>query len=90
MNCRSWAGKPPEQLLVAVWHTSSGCPIACNEKIKVLNENLDEIWQTVRDAFEDGLLMGCSETQLRQVFRDLIDRLENPYSKPSVMLSNQS
>lgn len=90
MNSRSWLGKSRGQFLISVWHTESGCPIACNEKIKVLNENLIEIWQTVQDAFEDGLLMGCSETQLRQVFHDLIDQLDNPYSELPAKLPDQA
>jgi hypothetical protein len=47
----------------------------------VLNENLAEIRQLAQDALEDGLLMGCSEDQLRQVLRQLVDSLENPYGK---------
>jgi hypothetical protein len=64
-----------------VWHQTDGKPVSCIEKIKVLNENLDEIRQLAQDALEDGLLMGCSEEQLRQVLRDLVDSLSNPYGK---------
>ena len=55
--------------------------ISCIEKIKVLNENIDELSQMAQDALEDGLLMGCSEAQLRQAFHEAIDRLINPYSQ---------
>jgi len=65
------------------WRHPDGKPVSCVEKIKVLNENLAEIRQLAQDAMEDGLLMGCSEEQLRQVLRDLIDSLENPYRKNS-------
>jgi hypothetical protein len=63
------------------WRQPDGKPVSCVEKIKVLNENLAEIRQLAQDALEDGLLMGCSEEQLRQVLRDLVDSLENPYRK---------
>jgi len=63
------------------WHTPEGEPVSCVEKIKVLNENLGEIRQLAQDALEDGLLMGCSEEQLRQVLRDLVNSLNNPYAK---------
>lgn len=63
------------------WKTPDGAPVSCTEKIKVLNENLGEIDGMVRDAFEDALLMGCDETQVREVLRRLVDRLENPYRK---------
>ena len=64
-----------------IWRQPDGKPLSCDEKIKVLNENLGEIRQLAQDALEDGLLMGCSEEQLRQVLRELVDSLENPYRK---------
>ncbi len=64
-----------------IWRQDDGKPLSCVEKIKVLNENLSEIRQLAQDALEDGLLMGCSEEQLREVLRGMIDSLENPYRK---------
>jgi len=61
------------------WCSENGEVIACVEKIKVLNQNLVELGQVAQDALEDGLLMGCSEAQLRLAFHALIDRLVNPY-----------
>jgi hypothetical protein len=63
------------------WRRPDGKLVSCVEKIKVLNENLAEIRQLAQDALEDGLLMGCSEEQLRQVLRELVESLENPYRK---------
>jgi hypothetical protein len=63
------------------WRQPDGKLVSCVEKIKVLNENLAEIRQLAQDALEDGLLMGCSEEQLRQVLRELVESLENPYRK---------
>ena len=42
---------------------------------------MDELFQMAQDAFEDALLMGCDETQLRHYFSQLIDSVENPYQK---------
>ena len=64
-----------------IWRQPDGKPLSCVEKIKVLNENLAEIRQLAQDALEDGLLMGGSEDQLREVLRQMIDSLENPYRK---------
>jgi hypothetical protein len=61
------------------WSTAEGRPIACLEKIKVLNENYAELRQIAQDALEDALLMGCSEAQLRAALHALIDALHNPY-----------
>jgi hypothetical protein len=64
-----------------VWRTPEGEPVSCLEKIKVLNENIEEIRQMSQDAFEDAILMGCGEDQFRQVLHELVEALENPYPK---------
>ena len=43
------------------WRAPDGTPVACLEKIKVLNENILEIRQMCQDALEDAVLMGCDE-----------------------------
>ena len=61
------------------WHRDDGAPVSCHEKIKVMNENLAEIRQMAQDAFEDALLMGCSEAQVRDVFVAVMQDLHNPF-----------
>jgi hypothetical protein len=63
---------------VPVWKQPDGKPVSCIEKIKVLNQNLDEIRQLCADAFEDAILMGCDPDQIRAVFRELIESIEAP------------
>ena len=63
------------------WFSDDGSPISCTEKIKVMTQNMDELFQTAQDAFEDALLMGCSEKQLREYLAQLITGLDNPYSQ---------
>ena len=53
--------------------------MACTEKIKVMQENMQELFQMAQDAFEDGLLMGCAEAQLRAYLQALAEGVENPY-----------
>jgi hypothetical protein len=61
------------------WKQPDGQPVGCRDKIKVLNENLEEIREMAQDALEDAILMGCDERQVRQVLHELMDGLENPY-----------
>ncbi|HEZ6480818.1 TPA: hypothetical protein WI554_001027 [Neisseria meningitidis] len=63
------------------WYDDDGQIVACTEKIKVMSENMAELYQTAQDAFEDALLMGCGERQLRDYLLALIEGLENPYRK---------
>jgi len=62
-----------------IWRSPTGEVIACVEKNKVLQENLEEIRQICQDALEDAVLMGCDEQQVRAVLNDLIAQLHNPY-----------
>lgn len=64
-----------------VWRTSGGDVVSCAEKLKVLRENLREIEQICQDAFEDALLMGCDEQQIRTVFLEVVGALKNPYAR---------
>jgi hypothetical protein len=61
------------------WFSDDGSPVSCTEKIKVMNQNMAELYQAAQDAFEDALLMGCSEQQLRDYLQQLVASVENPY-----------
>ena len=64
-----------------VWRTPEGEPVSCVEKIKVLNENLAELRELAQGAFEDAVLMGCDERQVREVLAGLVAGIVNPYQK---------
>ena len=55
-------GEPPK-----TWHRPDGSVIACVEKIRLLNENFNELQQLAQDAFDDGLLL------FGQPFQDMAD-----------------
>jgi len=67
--------------LPPAWRTPDGGVVACVEKLKVMNGNLDEIRGLCQDALEDGILMGCDEAQIRAVLHALVDSLTNPYRR---------
>jgi hypothetical protein len=69
------------KLALPTWLTPEGEPVSCIEKIKVLNENLEEIQAMAQEALEDAVLMGCDEAQFRQVLHALADTVVNPYKK---------
>jgi hypothetical protein len=77
MNGSAKKGK----LDIPTWRTPEGEPVSCLEKIKVLNENLEELRALAQEALEDAVLMGCDETQFRDVLRHLAEGLVNPYKK---------
>ncbi len=70
-----------KKLTLPTWLTPQGEKVSCIEKIKVLNENLEEIQALAQEALEDAVLMGCDEQQFRQVIENIAQRIVNPYKK---------
>jgi len=64
-----------------VWRQADGKPVSCLEKIKVLNQNIQEIETLCADALEDGVLMGCDADQIKAALHELIDGLKAPHSR---------
>lgn len=64
-----------------IWHDEENKILSCTEKVKVMTENIDEVWQLLQDTFEDAILMGCDEGQIRDYLALLATSLENPYKK---------
>ena len=63
-----------------VWRQTDGKPVSCLEKIKVLNQNIQEIEGLCADALEDGVLMGCDAQQIKAALHELIDALAVPHA----------
>lgn len=72
--------------ILPIWRREDGSVISCNEKIKVMRENFEEIRQITQDAFEDGLLLEVSEAQIRKTLHNLVDQLVNPYQKQEAVI----
>ena len=70
LNCR-----------VETWRTPEGAPVACNEKIKVLNQNMEELREQIQDAMDDALLMGCDIEQFRQAVAEMVHSLESSFKR---------
>lgn len=65
------------------WTQPDGTPVSCAEKIALLNDNLSLLRQECQDVMEDALLMGCDETQVRDVLHDVVDAVVNPLKRSS-------
>tara|TARA_B100000795_G_C22658622_1_gene383182 strand:+ start:333 stop:557 length:225 start_codon:yes stop_codon:yes gene_type:complete len=63
------------------WIKDDQSVVSCTEKIKVMDENFDELEQLAQDAFEDGILMEVSDQQMRDVLHQIVDDLKNKLNK---------
>ena len=61
-----------------LWPQTDGAPVSCREKLLVLEENHAELVQTLRDAFEDAVLMGVDEQAMRRILAETVAGLESP------------
>ncbi|NHR04304.1 hypothetical protein HA052_03750 [Chromobacterium haemolyticum] len=64
---------------IPVWKDPQGNVVACVEKLKVMQENLEELAQLAQDALEDAVLMGCDEGQVKDFLVQVMQSLHNPY-----------
>ena len=64
--------------LPKLWPQQDGAPVSCREKLRVLEENHAELVQTLRDAFEDAVLIGVDEQAMRRILADTVAGLESP------------
>tara|TARA_B100001027_G_C16008171_1_gene215708 strand:- start:219 stop:425 length:207 start_codon:yes stop_codon:yes gene_type:complete len=64
-----------------VWKTKDDEVVSCEEKVKVLNENYEEIKTVIQNSFDDAILMGCDEDDFKLKIIDLIKELEFSYKK---------
>ncbi|MFQ3623785.1 MAG: hypothetical protein SNJ73_09590 [Acetobacteraceae bacterium] len=60
------------------WLQPDGAPVSCREKIKVLEENWQELAETLRDAYEDAVLMGVDPAEMKRLLAELIEGLTAP------------
>jgi hypothetical protein len=73
--------EPAVASAIKAWPQPDGTPVSCREKLKVLTENHAELAQTMRDVFEDAVLMGVDETAMRGILTDMVQALASPRTR---------
>lgn len=63
------------------WRTPKGDPVACLEKLKVLEQNLAEFQDMALDILEDAALMGCDVEQVRDALAQRLLAVEVRYNQ---------
>ncbi|MCR6630850.1 MAG: hypothetical protein NVV74_12825 [Magnetospirillum sp.] len=62
------------------WLTPEGEPVSCLEKLKVLEQNLQEFAEQAQDILEDAALMGCDVEQVRGALAERLAEVQVRYS----------
>ena len=63
------------------WFGFQGEAISCNEKIKVLEDGLDEILSDVTNFLDDAILMGCSQKLTKFKIMTNLQALKSQYKE---------
>ena len=63
----------------AKWREPDGTPVACVEKIKVLEENLAEFRAMALELLEDAVLMGCDPHLVRDILKAEVDGVDTRF-----------
>lgn len=58
-----------------IWRDGSGTPIACLEKLRLLDENAVELHGVMQDVWEDALLMGVDPAEMRAYLETMVKAL---------------
>jgi uncharacterized protein (UPF0335 family) len=64
----------------ARWQQPDGAPVACTEKLRVLEHNRAELAQMMQDAFDDAVLMGVDAGWMRALLAQDVAALKSPHA----------
>jgi hypothetical protein len=60
------------------WPRTDGSPVDCREKLRILRQNQAELAQTLRDCFDDAVLMGVDAEAMRGILHAMVAALRDP------------
>lgn len=61
------------------WLDPDGNPVACIEKLKVLEQNLEEFRTLALELLEDAVLMGCDPELVRDVLKAEVEAVDTHF-----------
>ncbi len=51
--------------------------ISCKEKINILNDNINELQELFSDIYDEAILIGIDEKQLKEVLQKMVKNMTN-------------
>ena len=64
-----------------IWRAKNNELISCDEKIKVLNENFDELGILIQNVIDDAVIIGCDEKDLKKKINELLQSTSFSFKK---------
>ena len=69
--------KNTKQFIPKYWLGKNKLKISCKEKIKILNENIDELNEMISEVYDEAILLGIDEKQFKDVLLDIVKNMKN-------------
>ena len=66
-----------QKILPKKWLTTQQEPLACKEKIELLNENIFEILNLAEEILDESILMGVDPKQTKSIIKKAIDNISS-------------
>ena len=64
-----------------IWLNKSQEIISCDEKLKILNENILELENNLQNIFDDAVIMGCDEKDFKKKVVNIVNNLKFSFDK---------
>ena len=64
-----------------IWLNKSHEVFSCDEKLKILNENILELENNFQNIFDDAVIMGCDEKDFKKKVVDIVNNLKFSFDK---------
>ncbi|MDG6094836.1 hypothetical protein LOC54_06885 [Acetobacter sp. AN02] len=55
-----------------IWPGQNGEPVSCTEKLRLLEENWQELSTVMRDTYDDAVLMGVDPARMQDMLTGLV------------------
>ena len=66
-----------KELYPDIWYSKDNTKLSCKEKILVLNKNIEELYDLSSDIYDEALLMGVDNKQIKEVLKNVIKNLKS-------------
>ena len=69
--------KSTKSFIPKYWIGKNKHKVSCKEKIKILNNNIDELQEMISEIYDEAILMGVDEKQLKNVLLEIVKNTQN-------------
>ncbi len=70
-----------KHILPDKWITATKDPLSCEEKIKLLNNNVIEIYNLAEEILDEAILIGADPDQVKDILKKSIDMINSKLLK---------